>query len=291
MKINNRIKEINNNKIKEINNNKILELNINKINSNKILELSMNKIKEKNDNKISELNMNELKNTTNNNKLKEINNILIENDSNKLIENNYNKIVKNNNNKLKTNINNKINNNIKLFDNSCINKENKIKTNIEINKNNRTNIIKNIIKNKIVSISGVNSKIKIILILMIVKYCEKNKKILIINMDFLNINYIKKTNIINNNNIRLIDGRKIIFEKNNFFKNIEKYKIEYDLIIFNCSHECFYDFNKKLIEISNTNYFLIRQEDYEYTQSVNLFKIYKNIWKIDENKINILVNK
>lgn len=255
-------------------NNKIKEINYNKIN-----EINTIRIKEMNNNKINEINNNK----------KEINNNKILKIKNELIENN-NKTAKNNN-KLKTNINNKINNNIKSFN---IIKSNEVKQTIinkQVKKNDKENIVKNIIKNKIISISGVNSKIKIILILMIIKYCEKNKKILIINMDFLNINYIKNINIINNKDIKLIDGRKIIFEKNNFFKNIEKYKNEYDLIIINCSHECFYEFNKKLIEISNKNYFLIRQEEYEYTKSINLFRIYKNIWKIDENKIKILVNK
>lgn len=161
-----------------------------------------------------------------------------------------------------------------------------------INKKNnyiKYKIINNLEKNKIISISGVNEKIKAILILLILNYYKKDKKILIINMDFLN-NYLVNNLYKQKNNFYYLDGRRIIFQKNDFNKYIEKFKNQFDIIIINTSYESFLKYNKKLVELSNINYFLIKYNKNELNKSINLYKIYKNKWKIKENKIEILIN-
>lgn len=151
------------------------------------------------------------------------------------------------------------------------------------------NIINNIEKNKIISISGINSKIKSILILLIISLYKNNKKILIINMDFLN-NYLK--NNLNNKkeNIYYLEAIDLISQKNNLINYINLLKKEFDIIIINTSHECFYDYNKKLIQISNENYFIIKNTNFELNKSINLFNIYINNWKIENKKIKIIIN-
>lgn len=153
----------------------------------------------------------------------------------------------------------------------------------------KINIINNLEKNKIISISGVNSKIKSNLILLIINYCEENKKILIINMDFLN-NYLK--NKLNNkkNNIFYLDGIELINKEEKLINYINELKNKYDFIIINTSHECFFNYNKKLIQFSNKNYFLIKNNKIDLNKSINLFKIYINKWKIKDKKIKIIIN-
>ena len=159
----------------------------------------------------------------------------------------------------------------------------------KINNYIKYNIINNIEKNKIISISGINSKIKSILILLIISLYKNNKKILIINMDFLN-NYLK--NNLNNKkeNIYYLEAIDLISQKNNLINYINILKKEFDIIIINTSHECFYDYNKKLIQISNENYFIIKNNNFELNKSINLFNIYINNWKIENKKIKIIIN-
>lgn len=180
-------------------------------------------------------------------------------------------------------INEKINNNNlrNKFNNKIINNNNK---KYIINK-----IVENINKNKIISVSGVNGKIKAILILLIIKKINKNKRILIIDMDFLN-NYLKKL-LYGKDNIYYLDGRKLIskpYKVENYIDRIEK---QFDAIIINTSHESFFDYNKKLVEKSNTNYFLIKNEENEFNKSLFLYNIYINNWKIKEDKIDIYLKK
>lgn len=162
-------------------------------------------------------------------------------------------------------------------------------------------------KNKIISILGLDSNIKIQTILMIANTIKYNKKILIINMDFLNNifekEYLdklnKKTNLkingkkyikINDKNIYYLDGREIIFKENNINNFINLIKEKFDFLIINTSYECFLKYNKKLIKESNINYFIIKKENAEYKKCINLLKIYKKEWKIPDEKIEIIIN-
>lgn len=179
------------------------------------------------------------------------------------------------------------------------NNYNKIKKNNNVlyKKNKKQN-------NKIISILGINSNIKIQTTLIIANMI-KNKKILIINMDFLNNifekEYLNKLNkkiikinskkyIKINNNIYYIDGREIIFKEKNIINFLNSVKEKYDYLIINTSYECFLNYNKKLIKNSNINYFIIKKENAEYKKCINLIKIYKKQWKIPDKKIKILIN-
>ena len=108
-------------------------------------------------------------------------------------------------------------------------------------------------------------------------------------MDFLN-NYLK--NKLNNkkNNIFYLDGIELINKEEKLINYINELKNKYDFIIINTSHECFFNYNKKLIQFSNKNYFLIKNNKIDLNKSINLFKIYINKWKIKDKKIKIIIN-
>jgi len=189
---------------------------------------------------------------------------------------------------------------------------NKIKEKININK--KTN------KNKeIISISGTSGVGKSIISVNLAKaLAYENNKVLIIDFDILNnslhtILGVKKypqkinenKNEINLNNfiikvnkrIDLISATEILFDSNNklnilqFKQELDKFKKIYNTIIIDTSSECFFDYTKSIIKMSNKNIFVVEANILEIKKARNLLNIYINNWDIEKNKFNILFNK
>jgi len=184
-----------------------------------------------------------------------------------------------------------INNNIEdlkkyILKNKYINK-NKI-----INKNN---------KKYILSFFGKDSMKKSISIL-IFSLILKNKKILNIDLDFLNQNintlfgvskFPNKNNLkLNNNilkinkNIDYLSGVEEII-KNNYEEiilKINKLKNNYDYIFINLSSITNMKLTKKILEISNYNICIFNNENDDINYNNNLLNIYNEEWGIDKNK-------
>ncbi len=194
------------------------------------------------------------------------------------------KFIKNNKNIIK-------NKNIKIIENENDNKLNEIfleKENSDININKKEN-------NKIISISGTGGVGKSITILKIAKYLEKkNKKILIIDLDYLNksiglilgINEIKEIIKIN----KKID----LIEYNNkieIINNLKIYKEKYDYILIDTSSEILLELMSKILNISDINIFLVEPNLLGIKKANTLLKIYTENWNIEKNKIKIIFNK
>ena len=178
-------------------------------------------------------------------------------------------------------------------------------------KNKKENLIKNNnFKNKIITISGTSGVGKSIFTINLA-LSFKNKKILIIDLDILNncihtILGIKK-NIENNkddlnnyitkynNNLDIITISNLL-ENNIFnFKEVEeffnKFKKIYDYILIDISNECFWNQNKKIIEKSFLNLFLVEANLIEIKKSKRILEIYNKEWKIEKSKTKIIFNK
>ena len=270
----------------------------------------------------------ELKELINNKKTEKnnniINRILIKNkkrDNKKLIKKiiiNLKKIKDNNkinifNPKKNNNYKNKKNNYIKFHD-----------LNTEYIKDKKTiiNILK---KNKIISVLGNCGAGKSMFSTLLAFGLKKYKnKILIIDFDILNnslhtILGVKKysekiKNIINNNKFKekininnliininkkidLISGINLLFDSKekhdeDFIKKIIKNLSEiYDVIIIDTTSECFFEYTKEIIKISEKSIFLTEANLLEISKSKRLLNIYCCEWNIEKNKINILFNK
>lgn len=222
-------------------------------------------------------------------------------------------------------------NNYKIINKKIIEKNKKIKNKINnkiIKKifkrkktKNKINYLNNKFiseKNQIISILGNNGAGKSIFTVMLSHEIKKYyNKILIIDFDVLNNgifniygikeNNNKKINLkVNNENyevnninkkIDLISGINLMF-KNNKKINSEELKIIidklsniYNLIIIDTTSECFFDYTKEIIEISNYSIFLTEANLLEIKKSKRLLDIYYNNWNIEKNKINIVFNK
>ena len=145
----------------------------------------------------------------------------------------------------------------------------------------------------------------------------KNKKILIIDFDILNssINSIfnvkvypkkikeKNTPNINNliikycKNINLLCATKILVDKeykkikDSFLIALKELKKEYDLIIIDNSSECFFEYTRAILNVSDSVLFLTEPNLTELKKSKNLLEIYINNWNIKKEKINIIFSK
>ncbi len=206
--------------------------------------------------------------------------------------------------------------NIKIIINLIKEKKlDKNNTNIKIKNNKEKNIFN---KNKIISIAGAGGVGKSIFTAILANQLKNNfNKILIIDLDILNnsiktifrkkdnkiknnLNYEKNNieNLIINlkNNIDLLSLNNILlnyekFNKNNFEKIINKLKIKYDLILVDTSSECFFENNKFILEKSKKIIFLIEGNIVQIKKSQTLLNMYIDKWKIDKNKIKIIINK
>ena len=180
-------------------------------------------------------------------------------------------------------------------------------------------------KNKIITVLGNNGSGKSLFSVMIANTLKKyNKKILIIDFDVLNnslhtilgvkkysekiknildknlnINKINIENLIININkkIDLISGINLIFDSNNKISDeklnylIKILSEKYDFIIIDTSSECFFEYNKELIKISDKSIFLTEANLLEISKSKRFLGMYYYNWKIEKNKINIIFNK
>lgn len=208
------------------------------------------------------------------------------------------------NNLIKENLNTKI----KKVKNKIENK--KILENEKENKLQKNTKFKNIENNKIITISGVSGVGKSIFTINLAMSL-KDKKILIIDLDILNNcihtilgikrkmqkEEIKLNNLIikYNNKIDVISMSEIlenkIIEKENikeFFNSIQN---KYDFIFIDMSLECFWKQNKKIMENSFLNLFLIEANLIEIKKSKRILEIYNKEWNIKKEKINIIFNK
>ena len=225
----------------------------------------------------------------------------------------------NENEELKQEINNLKN---LILENKKIDEENKSKKINNKIKNNLFEKLNNKYLNKkiakrekeIISISGPNGAGKSIITVNLAKVMAlKKEKILIIDFDILNNNIhtilgVKKHSIKNNyeienliikvnKNIDLLSTTEFLFgskEKidiNKIENTINKLKEKYNKIIIDTSSECFFDFTKTIIKLSNKNIFVTDTNILEIKKAKELLNIYINNWKINKNKFNILFNK
>ena len=214
-------------------------------------------------------------------------------------------------------INNKLSN-IKLLNNKII--YNKIKHKKYIN-----NLLDNK-NNKIISILGNNGSGKSIFsVLLAMNFKKNNKKTLIIDFDILNNSLhtllgvkkynekikenLNKNNLIRekfniedliikiNNKIDLISGINLIFDseqkitEEKLKKIINKLAEVYDVVIIDTTSECFFEYTKEIILISDKSIFLTEGNLLEVSKSKRLLDMYYTKWKIDKEKIEIIFNK
>ena len=298
-----------------------LILSENLLGKNKIENL-IKKIKEKN-NKLKIILVMENKNEN-------IENILYFNGVNKIFYNNEKiiniiKYIENKNEEKNTEIKNELENLKQLLIKNNIYLEDEK----EIKENNKEKVINKKIKKentKVISIAGTGGIGKSIITLNLASILkENNQKILIIDFDILNKslhtilgvneyskkirNKLQKNNLINNKidikeliikinkKVDLISGINLIFdskykissEKIKFI--IEELKEYYDLIIIDTSSECFLDYTKNILKESDIILFLLEANLVEIKKAKNLLKIYNKNWKINEEKIKLIINK
>ena len=212
----------------------------------------------------------------------------------------------------------KIKEEIKIFKRYILNKNNNT---IKKIKSNKLNEISKSNNNKIITILGSSGVGKSIFTIMLSKTLKNNKnRILIIDFDILNNNLhtifgIKKSlynsnqNNINkkydinnfiikiNNNVDLISGLDLIFSENKkidykiIISKIMNMKNKYDYIIIDTSSECFFEYNKNLILMSDISLFLVEANLLEIKKSRRLLDIYEKEWKVYSKKIKIIINK
>ena len=179
-----------------------------------------------------------------------------------------------------------------------------------------------IVSNKIFTVSGTSGSGKsIVSSLLAVNIKSSKDKVLLIDFDILNndihtifgkkmlpqktskkiklnnqeIN-LKNIKIKINKNLDLICATKLLFENEKINLNqlniiLEKLKKEYSIILIDTSSECFFDYQKLLLEKSNQIIFLTDTNLLEIKKSINLLKIYLKEWQIDDNKVSIIFNK
>ena len=156
---------------------------------------------------------------------------------------------------------------------------------------------------KIISIAGNNGTGKSIFTANFAKALDK--KILIVDFDFLNnsihtifgvkkgkekiININKKIDLISIEEMYCSNECKINFEK--IIEIIDREKNNYEYIIIDTSSETFFDITRKIFEYSDCIIFLLEANLLELKKTMNLLKIYKENWNINNEKIKVVINK
>lgn len=165
-------------------------------------------------------------------------------------------------------------------------------------------------ENKIITICGSSGTGKSIFAINLAMAID-NKKILIIDLDILNncihtilginrrnnnekvslenliINYNKEIDIISI--FELIQNK--LIDKTSIKEFFNKLQLKYDYIIIDTSLECFWKENKKIMENSFINIFLIEGNLVEIKKAKRILEIYDKEWNIKKEKINIVFNK
>lgn len=178
---------------------------------------------------------------------------------------------------------------------------------------------------QIICVSGTNGVGKSIFTINIAKtLSEVQNKILIIDFDVLNNSLhtilgikkysekikerMKKNNLLKempveeliikvNSKIDLITGVNLLFDtkyqiSSMKIKNmLEKLKQTYDVIIIDTTSECFFDYTKEIMKMSNQNVFILEANLLEIKKAKRLLNIYISEWKIPQTNFNILFNK
>ena len=156
------------------------------------------------------------------------------------------------------------------------------------------NLAKSINKNKILIIDFDVLNNSLHTILGVKKYSEK-----IINKMENKSNEIKIEELIIkiNSKIDLISGVNLLFNSNYKINN-EKIKNildtlakKYNVIIIDTSSECFLDFTKEIMKLSNLNIFISETNLLQIKKAKNLLNIYINKWKIPIKSFYIIFNK
>ena len=129
------------------------------------------------------------------------------------------------------------------------------------------------------------------------KYDEKINKGIKKNDLINNSQNINKYIIKTNSNIDLLSGMNLILDSKyklsykRLKSIIENVKENYENIIFDTSSECFLDYTKEIINISEEAIFISGANLLEVKKSRKLLSIYEDEWNINKNKINIVFNK
>jgi len=202
-------------------------------------------------------------------------------------------------------------------------KENNLLQKINYSKNNK-NLINE--KCKIISILGIGGVGKSIITIGLAKTLKKeNKKVLIIDFDILNNSLhtilgvnkypekikekIKKNNLIKskiqmenlkikiNKNLDLISGINLLFDSK-YKISSEKVKFilkelqeNYNYIIIDNTSECFFDYTKNIILNCDYSILILEPNILEIQKAKKLLNIYTEKWKIEKDKIKIIMNK
>lgn len=156
---------------------------------------------------------------------------------------------------------------------------------------------------KIISVAGSSGVGKSIFTASFAKCL--NKKILIIDFDFFNNSIhtlfgvkkgekeVKKIN----KNIDLVSTEEIYCKNkykikiDNIIELINRVKEKYDYILIDTSSEVFFEYTKEIFYKSDCIIFLIDPNLLELKKSINLLKIYKEKWGIENSKFKIVINK
>ena len=99
-----------------------------------------------------------------------------------------------------------------------------------------------------------------------------------------------------NNKLDLISGINLIFNRNDKIsdeemkKIIEKISKYYDMIIIDTTSECFFEYTKQIINVSDECIFLTEANLLELSKSKRILDLYEK-WNINKNKIKIIFNK
>lgn len=179
-------------------------------------------------------------------------------------------------------------------------------------------------QSKIISILGPNGIGKSVFSILLAQSME-NKKTIIIDFDVLNnslhtllgiknynekikkgisnndliyhVQDINKYIIKTNKKIDILSGMNLIFDSKyklsykKLKQIVEKLKEEYNYIIFDTSSECFLDYTKEIINISDETIFISGANLLEIKKSQKLLDIYTKDWEINRRKFNIVFNK
>lgn len=191
----------------------------------------------------------------------------------------------------------------------------KVKETIQKYTSKINNSLENKKETKIITILGNHGSGKSIFCANLI-YSLQNKKSLLIDFDITNnsihtlfgvkkyphhlnkekIN-IQELKIQVNHHIDIISGLDLIYKKNKKISQEEIYQIinqiknQYDNIIIDTSAECYFDFTKYLIQISDLNIFLVEGNLLEIKKARKLLNIYTKNWMIPPSKIQIILNK
>ncbi|MCI9178366.1 MAG: MinD/ParA family protein [Clostridia bacterium] len=181
------------------------------------------------------------------------------------------------------------------------------------------------IKKEIICVSGTNGVGKSIFTVNLARLlAQQRNKVLIIDFDILNNSLhtilgvkkysekikekMKNHNLLKeiqieeliikvSSKIDLIAGVNLLFDNKYQISStkiksiLDKLKEEYDMIIIDTTSECFFDYTKEIMKISNLNIFILEANVLEIKKAKRLLDMYIQKWKIPQSNFNLLFNK